>query len=112
MDNTITVPMSIETLNEYLPKIGWSIKGIKPNQWLFNAYGKRTMLHMIGTERFEIPSKDLLGQGGEWYSNNGGFHLAFKECEIQYHTENGEPNFISIGPKGIDGVFLNLYKKD
>lgn len=108
--NYTEVPMSIETLNEYLPKIGWSISGADTNMWLYNGYGKRTKFRMIGTERLEIRNGNIFGESEKSYDTNGDFCICFKDSVIRYYDEDSP--YIALRPKNGETMFVNLYYRE
>ncbi|MEM3335432.1 MAG: hypothetical protein QXY47_05320 [Thermoplasmata archaeon] len=103
-------------IEEYLKKIGWSLKHHGLGHWMFyDCYGKITNLCLVFGERIEqivLDGKGLFGKvPGLDSSQNGNLCFKLNDCYMEYYQDEKELSYNSLTffPKGHKNIFISLY---
>lgn len=88
---------TVEQLDEFLKKIGFTVRGRYPNLWIADYEGKRTNYRVMD-DRIEID------EHGAHYMT--AFH--FKDCELELLEEGDAVSIAPIGsPNSAFALFMN-----
>lgn len=89
-----------EELEIALGKIGWTIKGRYPNQYIYDHEGKNAGYRVMG---------DLIEPASQGKSN---LVFEFAGIEVYELDTDGRIDCVGIKAKGNDNVFLQFYNHD